>query len=726
MAGDNVEEISIEETNRIRASLGLKPLRVDTAPPPPPPEEKPPKQDGDDSISIEETNRIRAALGLKPLKTDTSAASAADDNSFDAQERRAVDNWKKHQDDLDKKKQREQIKEEIRKAKDKALREQKLEGKGLADDDDEEDALTWLKKAKKRQKKAALQMEKDLAAREEEEERMRKEYTSKDLAGLKVGHDVDEFGDAIDGAILTLKDSEILGGEDDEGISRWLRSLSYDEQDTNYGIGDELENASLVERQKLKEKLDSKKRKPDYNPYGDDDDAGESTILSKYDDEIEPNKKRKHFILDNSGSTTAILSKDAQRQKQISEKLKKIPISLDILNTTEEPSDYVDPSTIKVKKPKKKKVRTQRRVAEEDDDIFLPEAVAINASSSNANGSGGGAMSIDSTESRPRKVFEESFVDDEDLSAALTIQRRAALKKQKALKPEELARKLKEEAADEMKDDDEEAPGMIIDDTTEFVSSLQAPIITERRPRAAAKPKVKDEEEEASSPDADGDVAMDGADFGKSMSPEAESVKKERSNSAVPEITSTGLEEETTIGIGLASTLSMLRQRQLLDTQVDPDAHNKMQDKEAFLARQRVAQAEADRRAKAARERDRKSGKFDKMSAREKEEYARYENKIRDQQEAREAAARFKDYKPDVKIEYKDEYGRAMNQKEAFKYLSHQFHGKGSGKQKTEKKLKKIEDEKKRMAASSLNPEGSVGTIADTAKKSRMAGVRLM
>src|SRR5690606_14525163 len=116
----------------------------------------------------------------------------------------------------------------------------------------------------------------------------------------------------------------------------------------------------------------------------------------------------------------------------------------------------------------------------------------------------------------------------------------------------------------------------------------------------------------------------------------------------------------------------------------DPEAHRKMQEKEAFLAKQRVAKSEADVKAKAARERDRRSGKFDKMSAREKEEYARYENKLRDTQEAREAAARFKDYKPDVKIEHKDEYGRTMNQKEAFKYLSHQFHGKGSGKQKTE------------------------------------------
>ncbi|KAK6345463.1 hypothetical protein TWF718_007380 [Orbilia javanica] len=702
MANDNVEEISIEETNALRAKLGLKPLRV-TAPPPPPPTESTAKSaaktdSGDgESISIEETNRLRIAMGLKPLKTETTSSKVdEDDNSFDAQERRAAENWKKHQEDEERKKRRLEIKEKLRKGQERAERERKLEGKGLADESDDDDAKAWIKGAKKRQKKALAQIEKDLREREEEEARLRKDYTSKDLAGLKVGHDLGELGETIDGTVLTLKDSEILGGDDE---------------------GDELENAGLVERSKLKERLDLKKRKPDYNPYGDDEDA-DGEILSKYDDEIDPNKKRKFFVLDDSGSMAAPPPKSIQRQQAISEKLKKIPISLDIMKPAgEEQSDYIDPSTIKVKKPKKKKARTQRRVAEEDDDIFLPEDVAINGSSN-----AGGAMDIDSTaETKPKKVFEQSFVDDEDLSAALTIQRRAALKKQKALKPEELAKKLREEAADDMKVDEEEAPGLVIDETTEFVGSLQLPVHTERRPQAAAvKTEVKPEPDSPGA-DSEGDVAMGSTDFGRSVSPQAE-VKKE----APAEITSTGLEEEVTIGVGVGSMLSMLRQRNLVDTAMDPESHQKMQEKEAFLAKQRVAKAEADTKARAARERDRKSGKFDKMSAREKEEYARYENKMRDTQEARESAARFKDYKPDVKIEHKDEYGRTMNQKEAFKYLSHQFHGKGSGKQKTEKKLKKIEDDKKRMAASSLNPEGLVGTIADTAKKSRTAGVRLM
>ncbi len=50
-------------------------------------------------------------------------------------------------------------------------------------------------------------------------------------------------------------------------------------------------------------------------------------------------------------------------------------------------------------------------------------------------------------------------------------------------------------------------------------------------------------------------------------------------------------------------------------------------------------------------------------------------------------------YKPDVKIDYVDESGRNLNPKEAFRQLSHRFHGKGSGKRKQEKRAKKLEQD---------------------------------
>lgn len=56
----------------------------------------------------------------------------------------------------------------------------------------------------------------------------------------------------------------------------------------------------------------------------------------------------------------------------------------------------------------------------------------------------------------------------------------------------------------------------------------------------------------------------------------------------------------------------------------------------------------------------------------------------------------FKDkdnFKPNIKLEYIDDNGRILNLKEAFRYLSHKFHGKGPGKNKIEKRLKKTEQD---------------------------------
>src|SRR5687767_3930279 len=99
----------------------------------------------EESLSIEETNKIRLSLGLKPLKVDTEpttggkpTAPAADDNSVDTQDRRAVENWKSHQESLSKEAARKARVEGIKKARDAAKRFAQLEGKGLGEADVEE------------------------------------------------------------------------------------------------------------------------------------------------------------------------------------------------------------------------------------------------------------------------------------------------------------------------------------------------------------------------------------------------------------------------------------------------------------------------------------------------------------------------------------------------------------------------------------------------------------
>ena len=51
-------------------------------------------------------------------------------------------------------------------------------------------------------------------------------------------------------------------------------------------------------------------------------------------------------------------------------------------------------------------------------------------------------------------------------------------------------------------------------------------------------------------------------------------------------------------------------------------------------------------------------------------------------------------YRPDVKLEYTDDDGKPISAKEAFRLLSHKFHGKGSGKNKIDKKRRKADQDK--------------------------------
>ena len=666
-------------------------------------------------MDIEETNRIRASLGMtllpvpgggpqfKTSKGDGNSSEEEEEKGSTLESRQAqgYENWNKLQKEADAKAQREAKSEAIKKARDAAKKFSKLEGKGLGEINEKEDldTKTWLlqqKKRKKRLEKERLaKLEKELAEREDAPE-----YTAEDLAGVKVAHELEDF-EGGEEQILTLKDSTI---------------------DQNEEEGDELENLDLKEREALTEKLSSKIKKPVYDPHAENEE-GSSTILKHYDETID-GKKRKRFTLDGQGAS--LEEREAMKQA-VGKKLKATAISLDILK--EAPvSDYTGIIETKIKKPKKKKAKTTRQRAIDEEDIPPTEP---------SNGTlDGDFMDVDAgnahtPDAQPKPSESASFVDDEDLQAALAVQRRAALKKRRREKPEDLAQRIRDEAATPEEEVKPEEGGMVIDETTEFVANLARSREEEKaHPQAAKARSATPAKKEASPDDEDGDVDMgrsyndieDGEDLEARL-------KRETSTPAAPGMTDTGLEDEATLNNGLGATLSMLSQRGLIKQNKETDINALHRDRQKFLSEKQKREAAVEAKARQQRERDRATGKLDRMSAREREEYARQENKMRDQLESRQMTEVFnREYKPDVQLKYVDEFGRSMNQKEAFKHLSHQFHGKGSGKQKTEKHLKKIDDDKKREAQSTLDSSQATGmnnAMGTTQKKNRQAGVRL-
>ncbi|KAI0112248.1 SART-1 protein [Nemania sp. FL0031] len=652
-----------------------------------------------DAASIEETNRLRVSLGMKPLpvpgatgpqfkeKAPTPDGEEAA-STLETREAAAYDNYKKVQDAESAKRRRDEKAAAIKKARDAAKRFEALQGKGLgdADGDDDLDAKSWLISQKKRQKKIEKSRKEDEAAdAAKKAAAAAAAYTSKDLAGVKVRHEVDSFEDG-DEQILTLADRDVLADDDE---------------------GDELENIQLREREKLNEKLNLKKKKPVYDPH-EINETGEQNILSQYDEEIS-GKKVKQFTLDGQGnSIQPTVSLGRQQAPQIQK------ISLDFLDEVQPPSDYLDVSEIKVKKPKKKKSKSTRQRPVDEDDIFPvqpPEDQSMDIDS------GAGFVS------RKRKVEDSEFVDDDDLQANLAAQRRDALKKRKKMRPEDLARQLRDEAQNEDQETDAKEGqdgGLVIDEISEFVSGLTKEDIEERKAHRAKSPQrqvITSMED-----DSDEDQSMkDGDDLDEAR------IKRESSIPA--EAAAIGVDEEKTIGTGIGAALQLLRERRLVNDADSGELNESFRHQQAFLAEKRRRMEELEQTTRNQRERDRQGGRLDRMSVQEREQWARQQNNIRDQQASRQLADLFnKDYKPSVDLKYVDEDGRVLGQKDAFKHLSHAFHGKGSGKGKTDKRLKKIEDEKRHEAQSVLDASQNLGMSSAAAHQTRTrreAGVRL-
>lgn len=685
-----------------------------------------------ENFDIDAINKQRVSLGLAPIPVpaasdgpvfkDAKDASLAEEaaSTLDSRQAAAGENWRKLHEEQLAKQERLKRKDAAMKARDAAQRQKQFVGKTLGEDDENLDTRTWLMQQRKRQKKIekAERLAAELAAREQQAQ-----YTPADLKGVRVGHEIGEFGVGTE-QILTLKD-QIIGEESEE---------------------DELENVELRAKERLREKLEAKKRKPAYNPNNDDG-MGETKILAQYDEEIE-GKKRHQFTLDGHGRTVEQLRQIAEDSKVRSSGVK---ISLAaIMGDTQPVSDYKDAPEIINRKPKKvKKDKSKRkkplddRGDDEDEVLTMSKA---NQKGTSANGRKIDAMDVDANaptgsvvNPAKRSFADTNLVDDDDLQLQLAQQRREALKKRKKINPEELAKQLREEEENEMVgvlqsvEDGDEGQDVLIDSTVEFVTKLDPSKVKEdeeeenqRRKSRRSRIRLASEPSAAASSEDEDGIMEDPNSYPRRPSEVASS---ERATSTPARETTPGFTEEATLNVGIGSTVNMLRSRGILEKASSGEESQRYIAQQKFLAQKARIQQKYDQRAREQRERDRRSGLLDRMSHREREEYAQRQNQEREQAISRELAQIFnREYKPDVKLIYTDEFGRSMNQKEAFKHLSHQFHGKTSGNQKHELRLKKIAAEKTKAAKPLLDSTEDAlaqAGMGDKAKKDRHAGIRL-
>ncbi|KAK9955540.1 hypothetical protein ABG768_015405 [Culter alburnus] len=661
---------------------------------------------GDASLSIEETNKLRAKLGLKPLDLNESKKeSGTKEEPLLAETINPVHI-----------KQQAEMREKLAALKEKRLLNQKL-GKVKALGDDEpwlDDTAAWVERSRKLAKEKELAEKRAKLLEEMDEEfgvsnlveqefaqEKRDSYSSNHLKGLKVQHKMDSFREG-ETVVLTLEDKGVL--EEKEDV---------------------LVNVGLVDKEKAEKNVELKKKKPDYKPYEEEESVDDmvvfkpKSVLSKYDEEIEGEKK-KSFRLSAGG----FVGGERERELQaIRENLRNQAQSLDMPSLTLATEYYTPQEMVGFKKTKRKVKKIRKK--EKAGDLLIDDTRSTDFGS-RSRGRGRkqedqeegvefGDVAVQ-TSSKLSDVLQKSddirmadmdISDDEDFvppestvleedEAEQELQKQ--LEKQRKLRQKQMLKDSGERVAEHMKlmrtaEDDDNDPdkrnNIVFNATSEFCRTLGD------IPTYGLSGNREDQEDIM---DFEKDVEKEGggqsdSDMDDNVGWSTVNLDEEKIQADFSTASTTILDEEPIVNSGLSAALLLCKNKGLLDTQMLKVARVKAT--KPVLANDNYCIED-------------KMNIDDKYSRRE--EYRGFTQDFKEKD----------NYKPDVKIEYVDESGRKLTPKEAFRQLSHRFHGKGSGKMKTERRMKKLEEEAllKKMSSSDT-PLGTVALLQEKQKSQK-------
>ncbi|XP_022087615.1 U4/U6.U5 tri-snRNP-associated protein 1-like [Acanthaster planci] len=639
-----------------------------------------------ESLSIGETNKIRAKLGLPPLKVEGNTSQPAGEGG-DAAKKEGGDVHKPAT-NLGEKRKAEEMKAKLALIKEKRKINQKLQKvKKLADqEDDLDDVTAWVERSRKNQlerdmaaKRARMLEEMDeefgIGALVENEFAPKKDdvYSSKDIHDLKVLHSVSAFKEGKN-VILTLKDADVLAEDEDE-----------------------LMNVNILDDEKAAKNVELRKKKKDYRPYEDDtfDEYGmlkQRDVLTKYDEEIE-GPKVESFRL---GGSISAYDDEEKRLERIRESLKAQASRMPLWEFSLRKGRQCQPSC---------GGRRRQRPAE--------DSIMDNGETVLTEGQGDEEpmdMDVDLPDIEQSEIMgpdedDELYggppVEDEaeqELQMVLSKARKLKQKKSKtqAKVEEKIAKevsKIKQEPADTDSTAPSELPlldpsgptackgiNITLNSTSEFCRTLG-----EIPTYGLAGNREEDEEELLDFERDTLEMENLGGDAGKegwsTVNLEQEGI------TYTGDVAGPVLEEEPTVQTGIAGALNLAVKKGYIETE--------------FIKAPLKSKKGEDLEAKNFTVEDKNYNDIDAKY----NKHDRYRGPLADFKE--------KDsYKPDVQLKYVDDKGREINQKEAFRILSHRFHGKGSGKMKTDKRAKKqMEIEAMKKMSSTDTPLNTVAMM---------------
>nr|XP_012217776.1 PREDICTED: U4/U6.U5 tri-snRNP-associated protein 1 [Linepithema humile] len=629
------------------------------------------------SLSIEETNKLRAKLGLKPLEIDNTPKEDPNKIKDDLGEF-----YHKPAPNNSDKVKAQKLREKIGTQKEKRQIESNLSKmKSLGECDSDDDTQSWINKSrhleeekKKAEKRAKMldQLDEEFGignlVKEEIHTARNTAYTEKDLKGLKVEHNIETFEEGKT-VILTLKDQEVL----------------------NENNADLLVNMNMIDNERYKRSVLNKTKKPTYDPYADEnfDEYGfsKNKILGKYDEEIE-GEKRDNFVL---GVNNPVELKRRQvetvKQRLANKKLESLQIAEPKLAS----EYYNEEELAKFKKPKKKirKIRT-KKVLKADDLVPVENDYLRDLGSRRRkkpeDSKDNESLDIDDLEAPAEDLtgikLEE---DDKELELQLALKKAQRLKEGYPAGIQKTVETIKQET---LSSEENQAGNIVLNSTAEFCRTLgDIPTYGLAGNREENGQELMDFELDEIK---DEPPANEDEDNGRGA---WNTVHLDENTSEPVVMEAAILDAEPSLGQGVSGALKLAMSKGYLQKE---DSNRPSASRFAHLQAQNYSIE------------DKTYGDDDKFGRRD-----RFNGPTSDFKE--------KDgFKPNVKLEYIDDDGHVLSAKEAFRYLSHKFHGKGPGKNKVEKRMKKAEQEvlMKRMSSTDT-PLGTLNLLQAKQKETQ-------
>lgn len=664
--------LSLEETNKLRIKAGLSPIPTTSS------------QLNEEvreviSLSIEETNKLRQKIGLPLLPTTTTniSSDSTEYKNYEDYERERLQNLKNNQ-----------LIERINNAKFNSNKRKFLTNETIIDNAEDLDTDDWLNNL-------GESTESSKPHKKQKTTIVKSNQNDTGPTTTIIGHTTKELQSLGNNEILTLKDTDLINDDDEDGT------------------GSILMNQDLSNKAKLKRNLAERKEAENikfngrhYRRNNKEEEEEEEEEFNDIDGLLTNNK----VIM--SGSTIDLSSNTAKLPPPPNDKKKNMlaitNLFEDLDNDTLSNNNNIKSNVpIKMKKIKKKKDNNKKKSNKLKllDDTIKPVELLVETNIGNDD-------DIDDIENQLSNSI--SNLRTKKLQTRLEFTPEQLAEEISANKRWEFERKLEQENLKNNNNNNN-----VYNDTIGFLNNLETNILSE-----SGEVEVTANINEESADDDDEDDVKQQEVESKQTNPGVYSIVEEKQKE----------DEAPKFSGGLAETLKFLKSRNILDPESITTTNEELRQQElareeaikkSELLKMKISIEERILKEELSKDKSyirmpkiERSGYFEKLlDTRLKQKGIIIENNTGTTTKKTNLGMvqnNLKIYNPKVELTYKDELGNVLNTKQAYKQLSHKYHGTGLDKnKKKQEQLKKQQQQQQQRGSKSTTTSTTSTTVTE-------------